>query len=73
MNVSEQGIIVYVSVCTLWLPIHPRGERLSSSLDSKVREMTDFFPPSSNNDLSLLSSVVPLYGEDSEVGNCACL
>lgn len=45
-----------VCVCAhSWLPILPGGERLSSSLDGKVRGMTDFFPPSSSNDLSLQS------------------
>lgn len=37
VNVSERRIIVDVSVCAHSLPNLPGGERLSSSLDSKVR------------------------------------
>lgn len=63
-------------MCALSLPILPGGERLSSSLDGKVREMTDyyyfcfFFIPSANNGLCLGSPVSPissLHGEDSGV------
>lgn len=70
MNVSEQRIIVCVSVCvcTLWLPILPGGGRLSSPLDGKVRKMTDFSPPlSSNNDLSLQSPVFSLHDRERRV------
>lgn len=54
-------------MCALWLPILPGGERLSSSLDSKVRGTTDFSFPSSNNDLSLQSPISSLHGEESGV------
>lgn len=37
VNVSERRILVDVSVCAHSLPNLPGGERLSSSLDSKVR------------------------------------
>ena len=57
---------VCVCVCALWLPILPGGERLSSSLDSKVRGMTDFFfpLPSSNSDLSPQSPVSSLHSRE---------
>lgn len=48
-------------MCTLLLSILPGGERLSSSLDSKVRGMIFFFLLPPNNDLSLQSPVCSLH------------